>query len=191
MCLNLDPPDRSWVPRDVQVASQDDFGAILDASRRPWEPKNGVKYNVFIMFRVVLQKPSRMSKSPPETPKTAFKRRPGAARDAPGASRQPQEPPGAPQERPQSRPKSASERPWRPNEAHLASKSPPESFWTSFWTPRGTIFRLQGGRFSFNLKPSGEHVQSRPVCKAYASIRPASLDALVLLLHVESLLHVD
>ena len=149
----------------------------------------------FAMFYVVLQSPSGTYKSAPRgsqnVAQQAPRSGPGRPRKAQEASRQPQEPPGATQERPQSRPKSASERPWRPNEAHMASKSPPEASWNSFWTPRGTIFRLQGGRFSFNLKPSDEHVQSRPVCKAYASIRPASLDALVSLLHVESLLHVD
>ena len=101
------------------------------------------------MFHIVLQKPSRMSKSalgrsqnvPQEAPRSGL----GRPRKAQEASRQPQEPPGATQEHFQSRPKSASERPWRPNEAHMASKSPPEASWNSIWIPRGTIFRLQGG----------------------------------------------
>ena len=102
-----------------------------------------------------LRKPSGTSKSAPgrsqNVPQEAPRSGLGRPRKAQEASRQPQEPPGAPQERPQSRPKSASERPWRPNEAHMASKSPPEASWSPDWTPRGTIFRLQGGDFHSTL----------------------------------------
>ena len=109
MYLHWGPPDRSLVPRDVQDASQTDFGAISDLSERLWKPQNIVKYNVFAIFHVAPQTSSRTSKSAPGRSQNHPQERPGAARDAPGeaqeASRQPHEPPRAPQERPQSRPK--------------------------------------------------------------------------------------
>ena len=99
-------------------------------------PTNTVKYDVFAVFHVAPQTTSRSFKS-------ALGRSQNDPQEAPRSS------PGRPrnQERPQSQPKSAPERPWRPNEAHMASKSPPEASQSSFWTPRGTIFRLQGGDF--------------------------------------------
>ena len=101
----------------------------------------------------------RSQNVPQEAPRSGL----GRPRKAQEASRQPQEPPGASQERPQSRPKSASERPWRPNEAHMASKSPPEASWTSFWSPRGTMFRLQGVVIFIQLE-TFRRACSKPPC---------------------------
>ena len=82
---------------------------------------------------------------------------PGATQEDPGpakeAPRRPQETPGAPQERPKSRPSSASERPWRPNGAHLAHKSPPKGSRKPFWTPHGAIFHPPGCNFRMVFHP--------------------------------------
>ena len=53
-----------------------------------------------------------------------------------------------------------------------------------FWTPPRCDFPPSGVQFSHGF-PSGKHVQNCPVGKAYASIRPASLDVPVHLLHVD------
>ena len=109
MYLNLDPPDRSLYPRDVQEASRTDSGAILDTHGRPRRPTNTVKYKVCVsVFHVAPQKSSRTSKSAPgrsrgdlqEAPRSGpgrprggsrgFKTAPRAARSAPRA---PPEPP--------------------------------------------------------------------------------------------------
>ena len=47
MYLNLGPPDRSLVPRDVQEASRADFGAISEPSGRPWQPEKHRKIRRF------------------------------------------------------------------------------------------------------------------------------------------------
>ena len=104
MYLNLCPPDRSLVPRDVQDASRADVGAISKLSERLWKAKNTVKYKVFAVFHVAPQTSSRTSKSAPGRSQNHPQERPGAARDAPGeaqeASRQPYELPRAPPESP-------------------------------------------------------------------------------------------
>ena len=84
--LNLGPPDRSLVPRDVQEASRADFGAISDLSGRLWKPKNTVKYKVFAVFHVAPQTSSRTSKSAPGRSQNHPQERPGAARDSPKSS---------------------------------------------------------------------------------------------------------
>ena len=96
------------------------------------------------------------ARDPPKQAQQTSKKRPpggpGAAQEAPGPAkavpRRPQETPGAPQERPKSRPSSASERPWRPNGAHLAQKSPPKRSRKPFWTSHGAIFHPPGCIFA-------------------------------------------
>ena len=148
----------------------------------PGGSKNTVKYTVFAAVHVAPPKSSRTSKSAPGRAKTTSKRRPGTARDTPGAvqeaSGQRQEPPGAPQEHPQSRLESASERPWQPNKAHLASKSPPEASRRRFLELHGAIFHPPGGD-SHTILAGSYYIPNCPVCKTCASIRPESLDVLV------------
>ena len=154
----------------------------MDPSGRPGRPENIEIYKVFVVFHVAPQKSSRTSKStlgrsqndPQEAPRSgprrprrgsgAFKTAPRAARSAPRA--------------PQSRLKSASERPWRQNKAHLASKSPPEASRRRFLELHGAIFHPPGNN-CHTIRTEGTIFKNCPVCKAYASIRPASLDVLV------------
>ena len=84
--LNLGPPDRSLVPRDVQEASRAEFGAISDLSGRLWKPKIIVKYKGFAVFHIAPQTSSRSSKSAPwkaqNDPQEAPRDAPGAAQKA-------------------------------------------------------------------------------------------------------------
>ena len=147
MYLNLGPPDRSLVPRDVQEASRVDVGAISELSGRPWQPRNTVNTMFLLCFTLRhRQRPDRLNQ-PLGGPKTTPKRRPGAARDAPGAAKRLQDSPTSRQERPQSRPKTASERPWRPSWAQLAQKSRPEASRRPFWTSRGPVLHPPGVDF--------------------------------------------
>ena len=108
------------------------------------------------------------------SPKMTPKRRPGAARDAPGgpqdgsksATSVPRAPPG--------RPKTASERPWRPSWAQLAQKSRPEAILD---LQRADVAAF-GGRFSdsFLLSESiAKAVLWAKLAQAYAQHRFTSL----------------
>ena len=132
----------------------------------------------------------------------AAREAPKVIQEKPGAElRSTQESLRSVQERPHSRSNSASERFWRPSGVHQASGSSPEAYLSRFSTSRGTIFHPPGSHvdvfkapgciFEAVLWTTTLRPHHCPVCQAYASIRPASLDALVSLLHVESLLHVD
>ena len=149
----------------------------MDPSGKPWKPENTVKYKGLATFHVALRKPPRTPKSAPGRSRNDSQEAPrsgrGRPRKAQEAPRRPQESPGAPQERPKSRLKSASERPGRPNEAHQASKSPPEASRRPFLDPHGAFFHPPGN--NRNIILTGRCVfHNCPVCKAYASIRPAS-----------------
>ena len=180
--LNLGPPDRSLVPRDVQEASRADFGAISDLSGRLWKPKNTVKYKVFAVFHVAPQTSSRSSKSAPGRSQNHPQERPGAARDAPKPPKRLQDSPTSRQERPRSAPRATQRRlpsglggQVGPNWHKRAVRRPPGSH---FGPPAGRFCTLRGSifvQFSFLGKPS----QSWPVGKACASIRPAPLYLLV------------
>ena len=179
MYLNLGPPDRSLVPRDVQEASRVDFGAISDPSGRPWKPKNIVKYDVFAAFHVAPQRTSRSSKSalggsqkdPQEAPRS------GPAR--------PRRPPRRFQER-HKRPKSAPRAPKHGFRAALAAKlgptgtkEPPGGLPKAILDPPRAGFAPSGGSIFGQFSSLGKHRQSYPVGKACASLRPAPLYLLV------------
>ena len=162
------------------------MGQNLDPSGTPGRPENTVNFKVFAVFLVAPQKivhnvpnsvwevpkrPPRGAQEQPGTPQERFQR----LQDSPKSR---QEPPEAPQERPKSRLTSASERPWQPNKANRASKSPPQASRKPFVELHGAMFHppanncdtLLTGRYDF---------QNCPVCKAYAGKRPASLHVLV------------
>ena len=115
------------------------------------EIKNIVKYHVFAMFHVMLQKPPRMSKSALGGPTTSLKRRPGAAWDAPGRLKRLQDSPKNRQERPKGAPRAAqSQHPsglggqmkptWRPR----ALLRPPRAH---FGAPAGRCSAFRGAIF--------------------------------------------
>ena len=164
---NLASCSPTWAPGTSTWALQTGLGS----QEPPWGPSGSVFEHVRrapggLKPRKIQQKPRVLrgfvlvgvsARDPPKQAQQTSKKRPpggpGAAQEAPGpakeAPRRPQETPGAPQERPKSRPSSASERPWRPNGAHLAHKSPPKGSRKPFWnTPRcdfppsGVHFRM-------------------------------------------------
>ena len=84
----------------------------------------------------------------------------------------------ASQECPKGRSNLASERPWRPNGAHLVPKSPLEAFRKPFWTPRGTIFHPPGVDFRISFHPPEsicKTVLGAKLMQAYGQHRSTSL----------------
>ena len=173
-----------------------------------WGPGGQIGLHFYSVFQGLRENRVFAAKSSPRGPK----RRPGGPksgsrgawsgqRSVQERAKRPQESLRSVQERPKSRPNSASERFWRPSGVHQASGSSPEAYLSRFSTSRGTIFHPPGSHvdvfkapgciFEAVLWTTTLRPHHCPVCQAYASIRPASLDALVSLLHVESLLHVD
>ena len=173
MYLHWGPPDRSLVPRDVQDASQADFEAISDPSKRLWKPKNTVKYNVFGIFHVAPQTSSRTSKSAPGRSQNHPQERPGAARDSPKSSpRGFKTAPRAARSAPPEPPKHGQV---GPNRHTRAVRRPPGDH---FGPSTGRFCTLRGSIFG-QLSSLGKHSQSCPVGKACASLRPAPLYLLV------------
>ena len=167
MYLHLGPPDRSLVPRDVQEASQVDFGAISDLSERLWKPKNTVKYKVFAIFHVAPQTSPRSSKSAPWKAQNDLQ-------EAPGTPQEPPRQPEASQERPQSRLPSALGGQVGPNWHRKPSKGPSQAI----LDPQRAGFASSGGRLSYSFLLSesiGKAVLWAKLAQAYAQHRFTSL----------------
>ena len=152
--------------------------SAFGASGRPRKLKNTVKYDVFAVFHVAPQTTPRSSKSAlGGGGKMTPKRRPGAARDAPGG--------------PQDGHKSATSVPRAPPRLRSglggqvgpswhkrAARRPPGGH---FGPPAGRFCTLRGPIFA-QFSSLGKHRQSCPMGKACASI---PLYLLVSLLHVD------
>ena len=180
MYLHWGPPDRSLVPRDVQDASQADFGAISELSERLWKPENTVIYISFFCYisrsatdivQNVQISPWEVPKPPPRAPRSS----PGRPRRGPRgfktAPRAAKSAPRAPPEPPKHGFRTALAAKLGPTGTKEPSGGLPETPHGPLLHPPGSIFV----RFSF----FGKHSKSCPVDKACASIRPAPLYLLV------------
>ena len=144
MYLHLGSPDRSSVPRDVQEASQADFGAISDPSGRLWKPKNTVKYKVFAIFHVAPQTSPSSSKSAPWKAQNDLQEAPGSARDAPGAAKKAPRQLQERQKRPKSAPRAGFRAPLAAKLGPTGTESRPKVRHRPFWTPRGLVLHPPG-----------------------------------------------
>ena len=137
--LNLGPPDRSLVPRDVQEASRVDFGFWSDFGpfREALEATKHCKFNVFYciscsatdIVQIVQISPWEVPDHPEEAPRSGPGRPRTGSRGFKTAPRAAGSAPRAPPKPPKHGLRAALAPSW-------AQKSRPEASRRPFWTPR-------------------------------------------------------